>query len=113
MTTAAVGADAAGVELPGRTTVSERAVRRIAAHAACEVPGVDRGVKVDATVSGDRTALAVRLPVRYPQPVGRVTEQCRAHLRERTAELTGIKVSKVDIVVPELTTEAAAAGRVR
>ncbi|MBF6424202.1 Asp23/Gls24 family envelope stress response protein [Nocardia cyriacigeorgica] len=100
-------------ELPGRTTVSERAVRRIAAHAATEVPGVDRGVKVDATVSGDRTALAVRLPVRYPQPVGRVTEQARAHLRERTTELTGITVSRVDIVVPELTTETVVAGRVR
>ncbi|NEW40948.1 Asp23/Gls24 family envelope stress response protein [Nocardia cyriacigeorgica] len=101
------------VELPGRTTISERVVRRIAAHAALEVPGVDRGVKVEATVSGDRAALAVRLPVRFPEPVGRVTEECRAHLRERTAELTGIGVSRVDIVVSELTTETIVPGRVQ
>lgn len=100
-------------ELPGETTVSERAVRRIAAEAAREVAGVGGRAQVDATVSGDRTTLEVRLPVRYPEPVGRVTEDCRDHLIRRTEELTGLGVSRVDIVISQMCRPAAATGRVR
>lgn len=99
--------------LPGVTTVSDRAVRRIAARAAREVAGVAEPVRVDADVSGDRAALDIRLPVRYPEPVGRVTDACRAHLLRRTGELTGLDISRVDIVVTELSAGAAPAGRVR
>ncbi|MFI5716127.1 Asp23/Gls24 family envelope stress response protein [Nocardia sp. NPDC051750] len=99
--------------LPGVTTVSGRAVRRIAARAAREVAGVAGPVSVDAAVSGDRTALDIRLPILYPEPVGRVTDACRAHLQRRTAELTGLAVSRIDIVVTELAAAAARAGRVR
>lgn len=100
-------------DLPGVTTVSNRAVRRIAAQAAREVPGVAGPAHVDADISGDRTALEIRLPVRYPEPVGRVTDLCRDHLLRRTQELTGLDVSRVDIVVTELAAAAAPAGRVR
>lgn len=104
---------AVSADLPGVTTVSGRAVRRIAARAAREVAGVAGAVEVDADVSGDRTALDIRLPVRYPEPVGRVTDDCRAHLVRRTEELTGLGVSRIDIVVSELTADMAPAGRVR
>lgn len=100
-------------ELPGVTTVSGRAVRRIAAHLAAEVPGVAGKAKVEAVVSGDSTALSVRLPVRYPEPVGRVTDACRAYLWQRTEELTGLGVVYIDIEVTELVTETAPVGRVR
>ncbi|MFI1461212.1 Asp23/Gls24 family envelope stress response protein [Nocardia carnea] len=100
-------------DLPGVTTVSSRAVRRIAAQAAREVPGVAEPVQADADISGDRAALDIRLPVRYPEPVGRVTDICRDHLLRRTRELTGLDISRVDIVVTELTAGAAPAGRVR
>ncbi|WP_245669511.1 Asp23/Gls24 family envelope stress response protein [Nocardia speluncae] len=104
---------AVGADLPGMTTVSGRAVRRIAARAAREVPGVAEPVRVDAEVSGDRTALDIRLPVRYPEPVGQVTDACRAHLLRRTEELTGLDVFRIDIVVTELAAGPAPAGRVR
>ncbi|MGW5383256.1 Asp23/Gls24 family envelope stress response protein [Nocardia sp. NPDC003963] len=104
---------ATAAELPGETTVSERAIGRIAAEAAREVSGVGEHPRVNATVSGDRTALEVRLPVRYPEPVGRVTRDCRDHLIRRTEELTGLGVARVDIVVSEMTRSAPATGRVR
>lgn len=100
-------------ELPGVTTISDRAVRRIAARAAREVAGVAGPVGVDADISGDRAALDIRLPVRYPEPVGRVTDDCRTHLLRRTGELTGLDISRVDIVVTELTAAAISAGRVQ
>ncbi|QIS03111.1 Asp23/Gls24 family envelope stress response protein [Nocardia brasiliensis] len=109
MTVAAVGA----VELPGRTTVAPRAVRRIAARAAREVAGVGDDVRVAAEVFADRTALEVRLPIAYPCPVGKVTEACRGHLARRTHELTGLPVSTIDIEVAELTTETEAVRRLR
>ncbi|WP_378739901.1 Asp23/Gls24 family envelope stress response protein [Nocardia brasiliensis] len=108
MTTAVVAE-----EYPGATTFAPRAVRRIVAQAAREVAGVGAEVQVDAEVSADRTALDVRLPIRYPAPVGRVTEACRAHLVRRTRELTGLAVTKIDIVVAELTTDTETGRRVR
>jgi uncharacterized alkaline shock family protein YloU len=108
--TAAV--EAAAAKLPGVTTVGRRAVGRIAAQAAREVAGVDPDVKVDAQVSGALTALDVRLPVRYPLPVARVSEACREHLVRRMAELTGLEVSRVDIVVSALNAEVTVAKKI-
>ncbi|WP_040809716.1 hypothetical protein [Nocardia concava] len=90
---------------PGRTTVSERAVRRIAARAACEVDGVEPDVAVRAQLSGDRAALRVSLPIRYPLPVARVAEECRRHLIRRAAELAGVAVTEVEITVTALVLE--------
>ncbi|MEU3010406.1 Asp23/Gls24 family envelope stress response protein [Nocardia asteroides] len=95
----------AAAELPGTTTVGERAVRRIAERAAREVAGVEPGAQVNAQVVGTGATLRVRLPVRYPQPVGRVTAECRAHLIARTEELTGLTVPRVDIEVSAMVPE--------
>ncbi|WP_194818455.1 Asp23/Gls24 family envelope stress response protein [Nocardia sp. XZ_19_385] len=89
----------AAVHLPGTTTIGERAVRRIAERAAAEVAGVEPRVQVDAQVVGAGATLYVRLPIRYPLPVGRVADECRAHLIARTEELTGLTVPRVDIEV--------------
>ncbi|MFC4127757.1 Asp23/Gls24 family envelope stress response protein [Nocardia rhizosphaerae] len=97
----------AAVELPGRTTVGERAVRRIAAAAAAEVDGVVPDVRVDAEVAGTSAGLRVRLPVRYPSPVARVAEQCRGHLIARVTELTGLAVPFVEIEVTALVAQTA------
>lgn len=112
MTAAAPGAeDVLAVEPRGVTTVAPRAVRRIAAHAATEVPGVGAPVRVEAHVRGDHTRLAAEIPVRYPEPVRHTTDACRAHLVARVGELTGLRVARVEIVVPRLTTEPRPAGR--
>lgn len=96
------------LELPGTTTVSERAVRRIAAHAATEVDGVESQVSVDAEVTADTAALRVRLPVRYPLPVARVAESCRTHLIQRVGELAGLAVTGVDIAISAMVVESTA-----
>ncbi|WP_157573842.1 Asp23/Gls24 family envelope stress response protein [Nocardia jejuensis] len=93
-------------EPPGRTTVSERAVRRMAARAALEVDGVESGATVQATVTGDTATLRVSLPIRYPLPVSRIAEACRGHLIDRTRELAGVAVTEVDITVAALLTDA-------
>lgn len=93
-------------ETAGATTVSERAVRRIAAQAAREVAGVEPDVTVQAAMSGERAELTVRLPIRYPLPVAGVTEECRRHLVHRAYELAGVIVTGVDIVVTALVTES-------
>ncbi|WP_054816448.1 hypothetical protein [Nocardia arizonensis] len=100
-------------ELPGRTTVSERAVRRIAARAAREVAGIEREVEANAEIRGDRTSLDIRVRIGYPHPVASVTDACRAHLVRRTTELTGLVVATVDISVAELTAEKVVGGRIR
>lgn len=100
-------------EARGVTTVAPRAVRRIAAHAAGEVPGVAGPVRVTAAVRGDHAVLDAEVPVRYPEPIRRVTDACRAHLTQRVGELTGLRVTRVEILVPVLTgATAPAPGRV-
>lgn len=92
-------------ELPGATTIDERVVRRIAARAATEVAGVEPDVRVRAEVVGTGATLHVRLPVSYPSPVARVTDECRAHLIARTEALTGLTVPRVDIEVSAMVPE--------
>ncbi|WIX98380.1 Asp23/Gls24 family envelope stress response protein [Amycolatopsis mongoliensis] len=118
------------VEERGSLVVAGRAVERIAAHAARELPDVggaagrvlgvavggedaDRSVKVDAAVDGDTVRLSARLSVTYPASVARTTEHARDHLRERVRELTGLDVARVDITVTALHAPAPASRRVR
>jgi uncharacterized alkaline shock family protein YloU len=42
------------------------------------------------------------LSVAYPASVSRTTENARSHLMRRVEELTGLAVSRVDIVVTAL-----------
>ncbi|MCU1640778.1 MAG: Asp23/Gls24 family envelope stress response protein [Nocardia sp.] len=103
MTTAVV------LEPAGRTTVSKRAVERIAARAAREIDGVADGVTVDARMSGDSAVLSMRLPIRYPLPVTRIAEECRTHVIRRTGELTGVTVTGLDIAVSAMVVESLSA----
>ncbi|MET9486444.1 Asp23/Gls24 family envelope stress response protein [Nocardia sp. NPDC006630] len=103
MTTAVV------LEPAGRTTVSKRAVERIAARAAREIDGVADGVTVDASVTGDSAVLRMRLPIRYPLPVLRIAEECRTHVISRTGELTGVTVTALDIAIAAMVVESVSA----
>ncbi|WP_351224478.1 Asp23/Gls24 family envelope stress response protein [Streptomyces sp. NPDC002133] len=104
----------------GTTTISDRAVERIATRVLTEVehiggtagrilgitaPGehADHSARVTAKVSGHSVAtLDVRLSVVYPQSVARTTEDARACLVRRVADLTGLTVARVDITVTAL-----------
>ncbi|MEV5649812.1 Asp23/Gls24 family envelope stress response protein [Nocardia sp. NPDC052254] len=85
----------------------------MAARAACEVDGVAGKPEVSARVVGDTAVLRVRVPVVYPMPVGAVTDACRDHLMQRTHELSGLVVPRVDIDVSELVNPVEAARSVQ
>jgi uncharacterized alkaline shock family protein YloU len=112
----------------GRTTVSEQVVERIGSVLAAEFDGIggaarrvlsvavggeqlDRDAQVSARVDGGTVTLAVRCSVRYPAPVAATTEALRGELCTRIAELTGLRVRRVDITVVAL--HATGGGRVK
>jgi uncharacterized alkaline shock family protein YloU len=114
----------------GRTTTADRVIERIAAKVITEVDGVggaaqrvlgvavggedlDRSVKVTAQVSGYNAALDVRLSIAYPAPVAATTQQARDHLMRRVLELTGLTVTRVDITVTALHSDAIQVRRVQ
>ena len=117
----------------GRIDVGARAVEKIAALAAVEIPdaggaagsllsravpggafgwrraGVDRLPKVSAEVDGSIVFLEIELSVRWPAPIAKVTEAVRQHLFHQVSELAGLEVREVNIEVVELVTETATA----
>lgn len=128
----AVASTSPAAALPGRTTISGRAVAAVARRAASEVPGVELvsrsglrqrlsglrpgttpGAGVSAAVTSGTTAIELRLAVRWPEPVGAVSDEARRHVRARVEQLTGYTVRGVDIVVDSLPEAPAPAGRVR
>jgi uncharacterized alkaline shock family protein YloU len=108
-----------GHDLPGRTTLADRAVERTATQAITEIadvggtahwmlgdtlsgPAEERSAQVSATVDDTTASLHVRLSIAYPASVARTTQQVRAHLVRRLHELTGLVVTRVDITVTAL-----------
>jgi uncharacterized alkaline shock family protein YloU len=129
MTSSAVQSrPAAGAVAPadrGRTVISQQAVERIAGRLVAECPDVDGAARrllglpvgparedaaVTARLHGTHAvSLAVRCSVGYPRPVKRSAEALRGLLMTRVAELTGLRVQRVDVTVVAL--PSAAAGR--
>jgi uncharacterized alkaline shock family protein YloU len=115
----------------GITTISDRTVERIAARVLTEVENIggaagrplgfavpgehsEGSARVAARVGGDSVAaLDVRLSVAYPQSVAHTTEDARARLVRRVADLTGLTVSRVDITVTALHAPDSPTRRVR
>ena len=112
-------ADQVEPEERGTTTIAQRAVERVAAHAVGELTDVggaakrmfgmaiagedlDNTAQVSATILGQRAALDVRISVVYPASVGATTEAVRAHLTRQVEEFTGIRVHRVNITVTAL-----------
>lgn len=108
-----------GHDLPGRTTLADRAVERTATQAITEIadvggtarrvlggtvggPAEERSAQVSATVDDTTASLRVRLSIAYPASVARTTQRVRSHLVQRLHELTGLTVTRVDITVTEL-----------
>jgi uncharacterized alkaline shock family protein YloU len=108
-----------GRDLPGRTTLADRAVERTAIQAITEIadvggtarwmlgdtlggPAEERSAQVSATVDDTTASLHVRLSIAYPASVARTTQQVRSHLIQRLHELTSLAVTRVDITVTAL-----------
>lgn len=113
---------------PGTLRIEDRAVEKIVKQAVREVgeaAGVRRAVlgvpvgrssgsdqaRVGVQVHGGVVSVDVLMAVRWPQPVRRVSDDTRRHVRERVTGLTGLDVAEVDITVSHLPGEQSA-GRV-
>jgi uncharacterized alkaline shock family protein YloU len=122
----------------GMIAIADQVVTKIAACAAAEhpdagaaairmlgraVPGAGRlgvrGTDLDALpkttveVDGSKAFISLEICVRWPASVREVTGQVRRHVRDRVAELTGLQVDEVHIVVADLATEITPPPRVR
>jgi len=122
----------------GSIIISDRVVTKVAACAAAEDPDVGaaasrvlgravpgagylggRGTdlsalpKTSVEVDGSKAFVTMEISVRWPEPVLTVTEQVRRRVRERVAELTGLQVDEVHIVVSDLATDLIPPPRVR
>lgn len=69
--------------------------------------------KTAVDVDGSKAYLNLEISVRWPAPVPPVVDQLRSHLRSRIAELTGLSVEEVHIVVADLVTDITPPPRVR
>ncbi|MER7969800.1 DUF6286 domain-containing protein [Streptomyces sp. NPDC096080] len=88
----------------GTTTVSDRAVRRIAERAATEVlPGTAGATRGSATVRGRRAEVAVEVPLPYPAPLADTARRVQDHVAHRTAHLTGLDLRAPRVGVTSLT----------
>ncbi|MBK3574167.1 Asp23/Gls24 family envelope stress response protein [Streptomyces sp. MBT65] len=97
MTTSATTTAAAAQR--GTTTVSERAVRRIAERATTEaLPG--RTPHTTATVRGGRAEVSLGVTLPYPAPLADGVRDVQQHVLARTRELTGLEVptARVEVV---------------
>ncbi|WP_329241690.1 Asp23/Gls24 family envelope stress response protein [Streptomyces sp. NBC_01478] len=93
----------------GTTTVSGKAVRRIAEQAASEALA-DRGAtavrglaKGSADVRGRRADVAVDVSLPYPAPVAEAVRRLQEHVASRTRQLTGLDVARPRVGVTALT----------
>ncbi|KUL54120.1 DUF6286 domain-containing Asp23/Gls24 family envelope stress response protein [Streptomyces sp. NRRL S-1521] len=103
----------------GSTTVTDRAVRRIAERAATEAlgPGEVQVGRGSAVVQGRRARVGVTVTLPYPAVLDEAGERVRSHVAGRTAELTGLTVPSARVRVRalrvrELPQEAASTGAV-
>jgi len=89
----------------GTTTVSERAVRRIAGRAAAESLPHGDGVRATgstASVHGRRAELSLAVTLPYPAPLADTVRDVRRHVVERTGQLTGLDVAATRLAVTSL-----------
>jgi len=122
----------------GMISINDRAVEKMAARAAAEIPDAGaaaprvlgrsvtgaaalgaRGTsltalpKASADVDGSIVILDLSISVRWPASVPEVTSAVREHLRGRVNELTGLTVAEVSISVTDLVTRLPGPPRVR
>ncbi|WP_262059493.1 DUF6286 domain-containing Asp23/Gls24 family envelope stress response protein [Streptomyces sp. STR69] len=93
----------------GTTTVSDKAVRKIAERAAAEALA-DRGAtavhgvaKGSAGVRGWRADVAVDVALPYPAPLAETVRSLQEHVGARTRQLTGLDVARPRVGVTALT----------
>ncbi|SFW89137.1 Asp23/Gls24 family envelope stress response protein [Amycolatopsis australiensis] len=90
----------------GTLTIGHGVVRKVAQHAADQVPGTarDGGKGAKAKVSGldDDVDLALDVALRYPAPVRRVAGAVRERVTEEVERITGFHVRTLAVTVSGL-----------
>ncbi|MCQ4206918.1 DUF6286 domain-containing protein [Streptomyces longispororuber] len=87
----------------GTTTLSDRAVRKIARRAAGEAePVLAASAESSATVRGRRADVAVKLALPFPAPLPQTVQRVQDHVTRRTHELTGLHVGPTRVQVDGL-----------
>lgn len=89
----------------GTTTVSEKAVRKIAERAAAEaLPGhVRPSARGSATVRGRRAVVSLGVTLPYPARLAATAERVERHVTDRTGHLTGLQLAPARVTVTGLT----------
>jgi uncharacterized alkaline shock family protein YloU len=125
-------------DTPGKVTVADRVVLKVARRAAGEhpdvggagtrllgakVPGIERigGASAgldslpgaQAEVDGGTTWIELDMSVRYPAPLVETTAAVRELVQQRVGTITGLEVAEVDITVSALVTDLPSRPRVR
>lgn len=108
----------------GETTIAPRVAEKIAGRAAAEVAGVGGVVETglsrllpwsvgsaapaqaSAEIDQDTVSVDLTMNVVYPEPVASVTNNVRAAVTRRLAELCGLRATEVNISVPALVAPA-------
>lgn len=109
------GNSRASTEERGRLSIGQTVVRKIAQHAADEVPGTARAARQVAGVAvgthgasarvsgeGDEVDLAIDLALRYPALVRDVVDRVRTHVIGEIRRMTAYRVRSVDVTVSAL-----------
>jgi uncharacterized alkaline shock family protein YloU len=99
----------------GRLRIDQIVVRKIAQHAADEVPGTARAPRRIAGVGagshganarvhgdGDTVDLAIDLALHYPAAIRDVVDRVRAHVTDEVARITAYQVRSLDVTVSAL-----------
>ncbi|GAB3996525.1 Asp23/Gls24 family envelope stress response protein [Nocardioides marmoraquaticus] len=114
---------------PGRTTITPRVVEWLAVAAAREADGStrararDRGgltglvrgrlPRASAVVAGQTSRIEVQVAAPWPESLAGVAARVRDHVGSRVAELAGVDVTAVDVVVAEIVTQRDLSPRVQ
>lgn len=85
----------AASEVDGVELVAEPGLRRLMAEL---LPG-GGGHGTTATVAPGTAAMGLHLAVCWPRPVAQLTGEVRRHVRDKVQDLTGCRVTEIDIVV--------------
>lgn len=111
------------MEQRGQLHVADRAIQRIATHAAVQIDGVTRtGSELDkvirralpraeSTVAGDQVRLSVDIAIVWPHGAGQVARSVRHEVAQQVGRLTGLKVAAVDVTVSRFASSAGSTAR--